>query len=470
MLKAKTVFHPNDYEHNDTTGYAIKVNGNVIPIYKSYDKPNGMYVYTIKDNGEYYVVSDSFSSNLGKENIENNLKKIQYGPYPSSFYDVYKISNEKETTKKETTSSTNSIFKQITDQAKAIIEGKAAQTNGSIDYTKTVGTITMNGTDTPIYTDGKGGYYYINGNSTVKLTDAQVKFLSGKIHEPVPINSSNNSNNSNSSNSSNSSTTNYLSSSLGGLTDVGVDRSEIDAIKANQPKLMSAAELAELYGLKYDYDYILGVLNEGTEAYLNEMTEKAKRIQQDTLRNQVGLYYQYLEALREQRANAVNSGINRGTMAAQELSQYLMSQQQITNALSESNANIYDLYNQAITEKAKNKYTALQDYNQLGTSLMNGSVQLNANDIQRYAADLGAAAQIASANAAAKAQVNSSRVNAQAQVDAANINNAYTNSILNNPFLYNLYIQSLQDQAKATQAQANYYNSQSNYYNTQANK
>lgn len=204
-----------------------------------------------------------------------------------------------------------------------------------------------------------------------------------------------------------------------GDTSVDLDTGGIDAIKANAPALMSASELAKLYGLNYDYDYILNVMNEGTDAYLNEMTEKAKQLQQDTLRNQTSLYYQYLNNLREQRANAVNTGINRGAQAAQELSQYLLTQQEIGKQLSESNATIYDLYNQAITERAKNKYNALKDYNQLGSTLMTGSINLNANDVQRYTADLGAAAQIAAARADAAATIKSSLINAQTNKDIA---------------------------------------------------
>lgn len=237
---------------------------------------------------------------------------------------------------------------------------------------------------------------------------------------------------------------NYLNSSGG----VGV-------ASANQPRLMSAAELANLYGINYDYDYILGILNDASDAYYNEVTEKAKKLQEDTLRNQVNLYYQYLNAMREQRANAVNTGMNRGAQAAQEVAQYLAHQQQITNALSESNSGIYDLYNEAATKRMENRVSALDKYNSLGTALMNAGSNFNANDVQRYAADMSAAAQSAYANA----YQNAAALNAQANIDSA-----YMNSYLNpaNNALLKAQLLGYQNASNLNNAQINYYNAQAN--------
>ena len=240
---------------------------------------------------------------------------------------------------------------------------------------------------------------------------------------------------------------NYLNSS-NGAGGVGV-------AGANAPRLMSAQELASLYGLNYDYDYILGVLNDASDAYYNEVSEKAKKLQEDTLRNQVNLYYQYLDSMRQQRANAVNTGINRGTQAAQEVANYLAHQQQITNALSESNSGLYDLYNQAATKRMENRVSALDKYNSLGTALMGAGANFNANDVQRYAADMSAASQAAYANA----YQNAAAYNAQAAVDSA-----YMNSYLNpaNSALLKTYLLSNQNASNLNNAQINYYNAQAN--------
>lgn len=237
---------------------------------------------------------------------------------------------------------------------------------------------------------------------------------------------------------------NYLNGSGG----VGV-------ASANQPRLMSAAELASLYGINYDYDYILGILNDASDAYYNEVTEKAKKLQEDTLRNQVNLYYQYLNAMREQRANAVNTGMNRGAQAAQEVAQYLAHQQQITNALSESNSGIYDLYNEAATKRMENRVSALDKYNSLGTALMTAGANFNANDVQRYAADMSAASQAAYANA----YQNAAALNAQANIDSA-----YMNSYLNpaNSALLKAQLLNYQNASNLNNAQINYYNAQAN--------
>ena len=229
----------------------------------------------------------------------------------------------------------------------------------------------------------------------------------------------------------------------------------VGVASANAPRLMSAQELASLYGLNYDYDYILGVLNDASDAYYNEVSEKAKKLQEDTLRNQVNLYYQYLDSMRQQRANAVNTGINRGTQAAQEVANYLAHQQQITNALSESNSGLYDLYNQAATKRMENRVSALDKYNSLGTALMSAGANFNANDVQRYAADMSAASQAAYANA----YQNAAALNAQAAVDSA-----YMNSYLNpaNSALLKTYLLSNQNASNLNNAQINYYNAQAN--------
>ena len=220
---------------------------------------------------------------------------------------------------------------------------------------------------------------------------------------------------------------------------------------------MTAAELAELYGFNYDYDYILNMLNEGTDMYLNEMTEKAKKLQGDSLRNQSALYQQYLDTLRATRANAVNTGINRGALAAQELSQYLLAQQQIGASQSDFNSKMYDLYNEAITERARNKETAREQYNQLGNALMSAAANFNANDVQRYAADLGAAAQIAAANASANAATKQAAIQAQNN-SYINWLNSYSNP--QNAWLAELYKQNMNATNNQMNAQTKYYNKQ----------
>lgn len=444
--------------------------GKIVPI--TYNKNDDLFYVQIGDND--YIPIEGTDLNKFGINYKEWANILNKSPLTSNFY-----YNEAEALVKKY----GGVLRTRDGFVQTYQDGKKVEHTGQ-EYIRTPYYVNINGETRPVYlssskydpngraytlvaSEGNGNFTPISNQTYSNLADLKTQGMPDDLnYYNNKITSYDNKVTANTElinsiadsviNSTKTNSPNYLS----GLTDATVDTSEINSIKANQPKLMSASELAELYGLNYDYDYILGVLNEGTDAYLKEMTEKAKQIQQDTLRNQVGLYYQYLDALREQRANAVNSGINRGTQAAQELSQYLMSQQQITQQLSDSNAEIYDLYNKAITEKAKNKYTALQDYNTLGTQLMSGSAQLNANDVQRYTADLGAAAQVASANATARAQENAARYGAQAQVDSASIYNGMTNAILNNPVLLDQWLQSIKAQTANTNAGTDYYKAQ----------
>lgn len=353
------------------------------------------------------------------------------------------------------------------------ITNTTTSSNNSNSSKTLVGSYNTGHSTVKAYTDGKGNYFYENGNKEQKITDtSKITFSSGTSSNTT--NNSSSQNNGllggilggigagllNSTNTNNGSSVQNSGQSVGtyDVPNYSVDSNvSVGPVSAPLPKLMTAAELAELYGFNYDYDYILNMLNEGTDMYLNEMTEKAKKLQGDSLRNQSALYQQYLDTLRATRANAVNTGINRGALAAQELSQYLLAQQQIGTSQSDFNSKMYDLYNEAITERARNKETARQQYNQLGNALMSAAANLNANDVQRYAADLGAAAQIAAANASANAATKQAAIQAQNN-SYINWLNSYSNP--QNAWLAELYKQNMNATNNQMNAQTKYYNKQ----------
>lgn len=452
---------PTKYKNNFVTNYAINVNGTKKQIYVNYDDNKRNYVYTIKEGSNYYPISNTKTTAFNRGNlptaadIQNevtfgDLRKIYY--YTDGASKVYSpvLSQRSSVSQKPTTNTTNTTntINTTNTQNSSVVDsianslGKAVGDTlaGITDFFSSnssdnpllngtlVGSYNTGNKTVQVYTDGTGNYYYSDGNKSVKITDpSKINFSNEYIQSVTAQNNPS-----------------YLSNTTvsGGAT-----------ANAAQPRLMSAAELAALYGINYDYDYILNMLNEGTDMYLNEMTEKAKKLQGDSLRNQSALYQQYLDTLRAARANAVNTGINRGALAAQELGQYLLTQQQIGQSQSEFNSNIYDLYNQAITERAKNKETAYDKYNALGQALMSASANLNANDVQRYAADMAYASQLAYSNAYAKAAATSAQNNWDV---------AWLNSLSNpsNAWAAELYKKGQLASVNQANAQANYYNSQ----------
>lgn len=325
---------------------------------------NGKTEDVYQDSAGNYYYSKAVSNNKNQKQILDKIqsRQIKFNDMPYSSPFPTSPTNPRDALKFPTSAAGQNIK------------------NFTKDKTDTGKTISKNGVTYGIYQDKNGSYVISNGANSTKLTDAEAKSAG------LPVNGDK----STVTTSTNISLPDYLS----GMT-----------YGAVLPRLMSASELADLYGLKYDYDYILGVYNEASDAKYRENIEKAKQIQEDTLRNQVSLYYQYLDEMRAQRANAVNTGINRGAFAAQEVANYLAQQQQITDALSKSNQSIYDLYNEAATQRAQNKIDALNNYHSLGGNIMTAGGNIYNADIQRYAADL-----------AAQSAVNAARITADAQV------------------------------------------------------
>jgi len=168
----------------------------------------------------------------------------------------------------------------------------------------------------------------------------------------------------------------------------------------SQPRIYTAKELAEMYGINYDYDYILGLLNNASDAKYNESQNEVKKMQLNNARQGAGTFATYLNALRQSKSNAVATGINKGTQAAQELSATLGSQQLLSANQTKLNQEVLKLIDLASTQRANNQVLALDNYNKLGQYLGTLSTNLNANDIQKYVAEMSAAAAASASSSA----------------------------------------------------------------------
>lgn len=154
---------------------------------------------------------------------------------------------------------------------------------------------------------------------------------------------------------------------------------KFDAIKK-----MTAAELAAMYGIMYKREDIEGVLNEATAAKFNELESQTRKLRDQQLTDYAAQYNQYLLNTRQNRQNAMRSGMSRGTAAAQDIMSQMSVQQQGATNQAAYQQGLADLVNQRGTQLGADKYNALAMSNDIGQNLAN----IGANFYQSDAATL----------------------------------------------------------------------------------
>jgi hypothetical protein len=167
--------------------------------------------------------------------------------------------------------------------------------------------------------------------------------------------------------------------------------------EGNKRDLMTAAELAEIYGITWDANEIYDLYKEGVEETYNNLAYESRMARNnltDTLANQYDLYN---STLRDQRAGAIQSGVSKGVAAAQEVLSLLGAQGQSADILSE--------YTQLMNQQAQTKAKAMTDAKERAFSDSNFITQYLGNlglgiynaDVQRDVAELAAQAQMQAA-------------------------------------------------------------------------
>lgn len=202
--------------------------------------------------------------------------------------------------------------------------------------------------------------------------------------------------------------------------------------KLENPKVWTAQELAELYGVtdQYDYDKILDMYNKATDQYYDDAIAEQEKYNNDA--NYMNTTYannlinKYLDSYAAQAPTAVG----RGTLAVNALTSSLSADQTTGETATNLNNIINDYKAQRDAELAENPTNARNDYNAMGSWLLSQGANMNASDVQQYIDTLNAYAtrykgirdaQATLANAAAQSYT--SRAN------AALANAAYNNSM-----------------------------------------
>lgn len=196
---------------------------------------------------------------------------------------------------------------------------------------------------------------------------------------------------------------NYFTQAIGNIADVaGPDYQdtsfENESKNAKLMRLMTGQEMADLHNLDYDPNTYYDLIKQGTEANVKYTDYLSRQMNEASMYEDTKTVNSYLDAIRNNKAEALSSGATAGARAAQEV---LANQAAITG-YADKQANVanqrYDTVNKALIEDAQAKLTARDYFNSLAQSLATDAVTLYSNDSQRYAAEQAMYADIFDAN------------------------------------------------------------------------
>ena len=177
------------------------------------------------------------------------------------------------------------------------------------------------------------------------------------------------------------------------------------------PKVYSAQELADIYGIDYNEQNILNDYNKATNEYYDKAVKEQNDLRTQYAKNNAKYVDQVADSYINSYANAAPTAVGRGSLAANALSTQLNAAQ--INASNDYGMmqSVNNLEEARKAELKENPNLAKQYYNNIGTYLSGLSAELNKSDVkqyvdkldaysQMYAADRSYQAYLAQANAA----------------------------------------------------------------------
>lgn len=202
--------------------------------------------------------------------------------------------------------------------------------------------------------------------------------------------------------------------------------------KLEQPKVYSAQELADIYGLDYNEQNILNDYNKSTNEYYDEAVKAQNDLRTQYAKNNARYVDQIADSYIDSYANAAPTAVGKGSLAANALSTQLNAAQ--LNAANDYGMmqSVNNLEEARKAELKENPNLAKQYYNSIGAYLSGLSSDLNKSDVkqyidqldaysQMYAADRSYQSYLAQANAAKYAGLaNAAATNAAAASNRSN--------------------------------------------------
>lgn len=166
---------------------------------------------------------------------------------------------------------------------------------------------------------------------------------------------------------------------------------------------LSGDEIAKRFGIKTKESDLYNTYMQAVNAQFNESDAQMQRAKDENLRTLRSQYEQSLIDARNNRANAVATGITKGTAAASQISSMLGMQQAGGEQQTALNDILVDLANQRGTALAGARTQAQTDANTIAQYLAQMGAAYQANDVNKYAADATRYAANVTAGGTAKA-------------------------------------------------------------------
>lgn len=198
------------------------------------------------------------------------------------------------------------------------------------------------------------------------------------------------------------------------------------------PKVYTAQELADIYGIDYNEQNILNDYNKSTNEYYDAAVKAQNDLRTQYAKNNAKYVDQVADSYINSYANAAPTAVGKGSLAANALSTQLNASQ--LNASNDYGMmqSVNNLEEARKAELKENPNLAKQYYNNIGTYLSGLSAELNKSDVkqyvdkldaysQMYAADRSYQSYLAQANAAKYAGLaNAAATNAATSASRAN--------------------------------------------------
>ena len=162
----------------------------------------------------------------------------------------------------------------------------------------------------------------------------------------------------------------------------------VQAVAPTSPELRSLEELANTYGITYDYDSIYKVLNDSVEKQYDAIYERQKQNEAAYYDNATAAQNTLLDTLSRDRSNAVSAGVSKGMQAANALGAMLGVSQQFAGnatALSQERGNTAKEYGASL---AKAVVDAERTSNERKNAIMEIAKMLYGYDSEQYVANM----------------------------------------------------------------------------------
>lgn len=299
-----------------------------------------------------------------------------------------------------------------------------------------------------VYKDGLGHYFYKKGDDYVQISDSNAlaslkanknatTYIESKT-ETKPTDTTKNPN-------TNTNTSNGAGSGSGSGSSSGSGTGSNDKYYINQinnltkelnelknPKVWTAKELAELYGVtdQYNYENILKQYNEATNKYYDDSIAAQTEYNDDANRMNTtyanNLIKKYLDSYSTQAPTAVG----RGVQAANALANALNADQTAGEVATNLNSIVNSYQEQRKAELENNPLNARTDYNTIGSWLLSQGAKMNEAEVQQHVDTLNSYATKYAANRNAQSSLAKAAASAyQSNAQAALANAAYNNSM-----------------------------------------